>query len=92
MEIENDANAEAYGEFKVRRRLGSRNLFYMMIGKASAARSFSTASFGPVLRVLREEVGHITIDTKGSNVFAATQVVWKQLHPHRALCAALENV
>ena len=88
---ENDANAELTANSKSAP-AGSRNLFYMMIGKASAARSFSTANFGPVLRVLREKLVTSRSTQKGSNVFAATQVVWKQLHPHRASCAARENV
>ena len=32
VEIENDANAAAYGEYKVGAGRGARNLFYMMIG------------------------------------------------------------
>jgi glucokinase len=33
VEIENDANAAAYGEYKVGAGRGSRDIFYMMIGQ-----------------------------------------------------------
>jgi glucokinase len=40
VEIENDANAEAYGEFKAGAGVGSRNLFYMMIGAGNRRRDY----------------------------------------------------
>src|SRR5678815_5189116 len=37
VEIENDANAAAYGEFKVGAGKGSRDIFYMMIGDGTVS-------------------------------------------------------
>jgi glucokinase len=56
VEIENDANAAAYGEFKVGAGRGSRDIFYMMIGNGIVARSFSMASCGRDLPVSREKL------------------------------------
>jgi glucokinase len=65
VEIENDANAEAYGEFKAGVGVGSRNLFYMMIGKGIGGAIILDGKLWTGASGFAGEVGHITIDTEG---------------------------
>jgi glucokinase len=65
VEIENDANAAAYGEFKVGAGRGSRNLFYMMIGNGIGGAIVLDGKLWTGASGFAGEVGHITIDTEG---------------------------
>lgn len=65
VEIENDANAAAYGEFKVGAGSGSRNLFYMMIGNGIGGAIILDGKLWAGASGFAGEVGHITIDTEG---------------------------
>src|SRR6185503_13307999 len=65
VEIENDANAEAYGEFKAGAGVGSRNLFYMMIGTGIGGAIILDGKLWTGASGFAGEVGHITIDTEG---------------------------
>jgi len=65
VEIENDANAAAYGEFKVGAGQGSRDIFYMMIGKGIGGAIILDGKLWTGSSGFAGEVGHITIDTEG---------------------------
>ena len=65
VEIENDANAAAYGEFKVGAARGSRNLFYMMIGNGIGGAIILDGKLWTGASGFAGEVGHITIDSEG---------------------------
>ena len=65
VEIENDANAAAYGEFKVGAGRGARNLFYMMIGNGIGGAIILDGKLWTGASGFAGEVGHITIDTEG---------------------------
>jgi len=65
VEIENDANAAAYGEFQVGAGRGSRNLFYMMIGNGIGGAIILDGKLWTGASGFAGEVGHITIDTEG---------------------------
>lgn len=65
VELENDANAAAYGEFKVGAGRGSRNLFYMMIGDGIGGAIILDGKLWTGASGFAGEVGHITIDTEG---------------------------
>lgn len=65
VEIENDANAEAYGEFKAGAGVGARNLFYMMIGNGIGGAIILEGKLWTGASGFAGEVGHITIDTEG---------------------------
>jgi len=65
VELENDANAAAYGEFKAGAGLGARNLFYMMIGNGIGGAIILDGKLWTGASGLAGEVGHITIDTEG---------------------------
>jgi glucokinase len=65
VELENDANAAAYGEFKVGAGRGARNLFYMMIGNGIGGAIILDGKLWTGVSGLAGEVGHITIDTEG---------------------------
>jgi glucokinase len=65
VEIENDANAAAYGEFEVGAGRGSRNLFYMMIGNGIGGAIILDGKLWTGASGFAGEVGHITIDTEG---------------------------
>jgi glucokinase len=65
VEIENDANAAAYGEFKVGAGRGSRNLFYMTIGNGIGGAIILDGKLWTGASGFAGEVGHITIDTEG---------------------------
>ena len=65
MEIENDANAAAYGEYKVGAGHGSRDIFYMMIGEGIGGAIIFDGKLWTGASGFAGEVGHITIDTEG---------------------------
>lgn len=65
VEIENDANAAAYGEFKVGAGRGSNNMFYMMIGNGIGGALILDGKLFTGASGFAGEVGHITIDTEG---------------------------
>lgn len=64
-ELENDANAAAYGEFKVGAGRGSRDMFYMSIGKGIGGALILDGKLWTGVSGLAGEVGHITIDAEG---------------------------
>lgn len=65
VEIENDANAAAYGEFKVGAGSGYRDMFYMMIGEGIGGAIILDGKLWTGSSGFAGEVGHITIDTEG---------------------------
>ncbi len=65
VEIENDANAAAYGEYKVGAGRGSRDIFYMMIGQGIGGAIILDGKLWTGASGFAGEVGHITIDTEG---------------------------
>ena len=65
-ELENDANAAAYGEFKIGAGRGSRDLFYITIGEGIGGAIILDGKLWTGASGLAGEVGHITIDTEGS--------------------------
>ncbi|MCU1267097.1 MAG: hypothetical protein JWM21_3415 [Acidobacteria bacterium] len=64
-ELENDANAAAYGEYKVGAGRGSRDMFYMSIGNGIGGAIIFDGKLWAGASGLAGEVGHITIDTEG---------------------------
>ncbi len=64
-ELENDANAAAYGEFKIGAGRGSRDLFYITIGDGIGGAIILDGKLWTGVSGLAGEVGHITIDTEG---------------------------
>jgi glucokinase len=64
-ELENDANAAAYGEYKVGAGRGSRDMFYMSIGKGIGGAIILDGKLWAGASGLAGEVGHITIDAEG---------------------------
>jgi glucokinase len=65
VEIENDANAAAYGEYKVGAGRGSRDLFYMTIGKGIGGAIILDGKLWTGATGFAGEIGHITIDSEG---------------------------
>jgi glucokinase len=65
VEIENDANAAAYGEFKVGAGRGCRNMFYMSIGQGIGGAIILDGKLWTGASGFAGEVGHITIDAEG---------------------------
>ena len=65
VEVENDANAAAYGEYIVGAGRGSRNLFYMMIGNGIGGAIILDGKLWTGASGFAGEVGHITIDSEG---------------------------
>src|SRR6185503_15348492 len=64
-ELENDANAAAYGEFKICAGRGCRDLFYITIGQGIGGAIILDGKLWTGASGLAGEVGHITIDTEG---------------------------
>jgi glucokinase len=64
-ELENDANAAAYGEYKVGAGRGARDMFYMSIGEGIGGAIILDGKLWTGASGLAGEVGHITIDTEG---------------------------
>ena len=65
VEIENDANAAAYGEYQVGAGRGSRNMFYVTIGQGIGGAIIFDGKLWTGASGFAGEVGHITIDTEG---------------------------
>ena len=65
-ELENDANAAAYGEFKIGAGRGSRDLFYITIGEGIGGAIILDGKLWTGASGFAGEVGHITSDTEGS--------------------------
>lgn len=65
-ELENDANAAAYGEYKVGAGRGARDLFYITIGEGIGGAIILDGKLWIGASGLAGEVGHITIDTDGA--------------------------
>ena len=65
VEIENDANAAAYGEFKVGAGRGSRDMFYVTIGEGIGGAIILDGKLWTGASGFAGEFGHITIDTEG---------------------------
>jgi glucokinase len=66
VELENDANAAAYGEYKVGAGRGSRDMFYITIGEGIGGAIIIDGKLWTGSSGFAGEVGHITIDTEGS--------------------------
>jgi glucokinase len=64
-ELENDANAAAYGEYKIGAGRGARDLFYITIGEGIGGAIILDGKLWIGASGLAGEVGHITIDTEG---------------------------
>ncbi len=65
VEIENDANAAAYGEYKVGAGRGSRDMFYITIGAGIGGAIILDGKLWTGASGFAGEFGHITIDTEG---------------------------
>ncbi len=65
VEIENDANAAAYGEYIVGAGRGSRDMFYVTIGEGIGGAIILDGKLWTGASGFAGEVGHITIDTEG---------------------------
>ena len=65
VEIENDANAGAYGEYIAGAGRGSHDIFYMMIGNGIGGAIILDGKLWTGSSGFAGEVGHITIDTEG---------------------------
>lgn len=65
VEIENDANAAAYGEYVVGAGRGSRDIFYVTIGDGIGGALILDGKLWTGASGFAGEVGHITIDTEG---------------------------
>lgn len=66
VELENDANAAAYGEYKVGAGRGSRDMFYITIGEGIGGAIIIDGKLWTGASGFAGEVGHITIDTDGA--------------------------
>jgi glucokinase len=66
VELENDANAAAYGEYKVGAGRGSRDMFYITIGEGIGGAIVLDGKLWTGSSGFAGEVGHITIDTEGA--------------------------
>ena len=65
VELENDANAAAYGEYKIGAGRGSRDMFYITIGDGIGGAIILDGKLWTGASGFAGEVGHITIDTEG---------------------------
>lgn len=65
VEIENDANAAAYGEYVVGAGRGSRDMFYVTIGDGIGGALILDGKLWTGASGFAGEVGHITIDPEG---------------------------
>lgn len=66
VELENDANAAAYGEYKAGAGRDARNLFYIGIGDAIGGAIILDDKLWVGASGCAGEIGHITIDTEGN--------------------------
>ncbi|HLE63318.1 MAG TPA: ROK family protein [Pyrinomonadaceae bacterium] len=65
VELENDANAAAYGEYKLGAGRDARDMFYMTIGQGIGGAIILDGKLWTGASGFAGEVGHITIDTEG---------------------------
>ncbi len=65
-ELENDANAAAYGEYKAGAGRDARDIFYISIGEAIGGALILDGKLWTGASGCAGEVGHITIDTDGA--------------------------
>lgn len=65
IELENDANAAAYGEYQAGAGRGVRDLFYITIGEGIGGSLILNGKLWTGASSFAGEVGHITIDTEG---------------------------
>src|SRR5258706_5204935 len=65
-ELENDANAAAYGEYKAGAGRGARDIFYIGIGEAIGGAILFDGKLWTGASGCAGEVGHITINTEGT--------------------------
>lgn len=65
IELENDANAAAYGEYIAGAGRGSRDIFYITIGEGIGGAIIHAGKLWTGATGFAGEVGHITIDTEG---------------------------
>lgn len=65
VELENNANAAAYGEYKIGAGRGSRDMFYITIGDGIGGAIILDGKLWTGASGFAGEVGHITIDTEG---------------------------
>jgi glucokinase len=65
VELENDANAAAYGEYKAGAGVGARDMFYITIGDGIGGAIILNGKLWTGATGFAGEVGHITIDTEG---------------------------
>ena len=65
-ELENDANAAAYGEYKAGAGRGARDLFYMSIGESIGGAIILGGKLWIGASGCAGEVGHVTIDAEGA--------------------------
>ena len=65
VELENDANAAAYGEYKVGAGHGCRDMFYVTIGEGIGGAIILAGRLWTGASGFAGEVGHITIDPEG---------------------------
>jgi glucokinase len=66
VELENDANAAAYGEYLVGAGRGCRDMFYITIGEGIGGAIILDGKLWTGSSGFAGEVGHITIDTEGA--------------------------
>ena len=66
VELENDANAAAYGEYNAGAGRGGRDMFYITIGQGIGGAIILDGKLWTGSSGFAGEVGHITIDTEGS--------------------------
>ncbi|HKO95494.1 MAG TPA: ROK family protein [Pyrinomonadaceae bacterium] len=66
VELENDANAAAYGEYTAGAGRGCRDMFYITIGQGIGGAIILDGKLWTGSTGFAGEVGHITIDTEGS--------------------------
>ncbi len=66
IELENDANAAAYGEYKIGAARGVNDLFYIGIGDAIGGALILNGKLWVGASGCAGEIGHITIDTEGN--------------------------
>lgn len=64
-ELENDANAAAYGEYRAGAGRGARDIFYIGIGDAIGGAMILNGKLWTGASGCAGEIGHITIDTEG---------------------------
>jgi len=65
-ELENDANAAAYGEYKAGAGRDARDIFYLGIGEAIGGAIILDGKLWTGASGCAGEIGHITIDTEGA--------------------------